>query len=198
MKRIVFLLVVLVVVPSGFGQALPANPAPAPPPDPMWTHLQSVAMGTPVVIENTSGPPVHCLFAGVTDAYLFCNPPGNPAGVGFRFDRADVLAVDYDRWSAPTMRQGAAERRSHPVWIASMIAGGIIVGFCATRTTDAGHSAEAGLIGAAAVGLIGAPLAFMPRSSYGPPAAPYYGAGIPMRFGLRAHQHIVLGIRRAD
>ena len=173
---------------AGLGQAFPDNPAPAPT-DPASSRLQRLANGTPVVVDNTSGPPVHCLFAGATDAYLFCDPPGNPAGVGYRFARADVLAVDYDRPSPAQLQARPPQRNYHPVWLASMIAGGIVVGFCATRTTGAGHSAGAGLVGAAAVGLIGAPLTFLPQNHYGAPAPPYYGIGVPLRPRARSRLH---------
>jgi hypothetical protein len=64
-----------------------------------------------------------------------------------------------------------------------MIAGGIIVGVCATRTNDAGTSAKAGLIGAGVVGLIGAPFAFLPRpqSAFAGPVLPQYSVGLPIR-----------------
>ena len=96
MKQLAILLLAFAFVSSASGQALPDNPAPAPLRDPAWDRLQSLVNGQPIVVDNTNGPPVHCLFAGVTEAYLFCNPPGNPAGVGFRFDHADVLGVDLD------------------------------------------------------------------------------------------------------
>ena len=75
-----------------------------------------------------------------------------------------------------------------------MIAGGLIVGLCATRSTDAGTSARAGLIGAGVVGLIGAPLAFLPDSE--PPFYPQYGIGVRFRTPGRLRSHGNLGLRR--
>ena len=49
-----------------------------------------------------------------------------------------------------------------------MIAGGIIVGLIASQNTDAGTAAEDGIIGAGVVGLIGAPLAFLPHPQFMP------------------------------
>jgi hypothetical protein len=189
-------LAVLLAICSGLavGQSLPDNPAPAPLPDPAWSRLQNLVNGQPIVVTDIQGRSVRCLFAGVTDAYLFCDPPGNPPGARYRFDHADVLAVDRD---LPTPQWTAAprERNYHPAWISSMIAGGVIVGLCATRSTDAGTAAKAGLIGAGIVGVIGAPLAFMPHAqlAFGGPMYPQYGVGIrlkstrlPSIFGLHA------------
>ena len=134
-----------------------------------------------------SGPPVHCLFAGVSEAYLYCNPPGNPQGVGFRFDQAQVLGVDLDPPSTPAAMQRPPQRNYHPAWISSMIAGGIIVGLVASKTSDAGKAAQDGLIGAGAVGLIGAPLAFLPHPPYEPPMPFYPSHGINLRFSGPMH-----------
>jgi uncharacterized membrane protein YeaQ/YmgE (transglycosylase-associated protein family) len=188
MKPIALLFVALSLAPISAAQALPDNPAPAPP-DAAWNRLQSLANGRPIVVSNTNGPPVHCLFAGITDAYLYCNPPGNPAGAGFRFDRSDVLGVDLDLLVPAQAQWKQQERNYHPAWISSMIAGGIIVGLCATRATDAGQAAEAGLVGAVVVGAIGAPLAFLPhtQNAFGTPASRQYGIGFPLRLGMHAH-----------
>ena len=91
MKHLAILLLSFSFVSCALGQVLPDNPTPIP--DPAWGRLQTLVYGQPIVVDNTNGPPVHCLFAGVTDAYLFCNPPGNPPGAGFRIDHANVLSV---------------------------------------------------------------------------------------------------------
>ena len=80
MKQLADSLLNFGLVFSAQGQALPDNPGPAPLSDPAWARLQSLVNGQPIVVDNTNGPPVHCLFAGVTDAFLYCNPPGNPRG----------------------------------------------------------------------------------------------------------------------
>lgn len=165
-------------------QNLPDAPGPAP--DPQWSRLQSLPAGRPVVVTDVENRSVHCLFAGVTEEHLFCNPAGNPPGVGFRFDRAQVLSVDLDRADAPQARAGVRERNYHPGWISCMIAGGILVGI-ASRDAGAGRATENGLIAAGVVGVIGAPIAFLPHT-YGPPAygGPIYGIGIPLR--ARVHR----------
>lgn len=187
MKRIVILLITVGLAPLAPGQALPDNPAP---PDPAWSRLQSLTYGQPIVVDNTNGPPVHCLFTGVTDAYLFCSPPGNPPGVGFRFNHADVLGVDRDLPALPQAQASQPQRDYHPGWIASMIAGGFIVGLCATRTTSAGNAAEAGLVGAGIVGFIGAPFVFLPhpQNPFAGSLPPQYGIGIRLR-PIRPHLH---------
>lgn len=191
MKDLAILLLAFAIVSSAAGQALPDNPAPEPLPDPAWSRLQSLVNGQPIVVDNTNGPPVHCLFAVVTDAYLFCNPPGNPPGAGFRFDHADVLGVDLDLPHQAQTQASRPERNYHPAWISSMIAGGIIVGLIASKHTDAGTAAQDGLIGAGIVGLIGAPLAFLPHPQFAPPrpAYPQYGIGLRLRSPARSHLH---------
>jgi hypothetical protein len=197
MKQLAILLLAFGFVFSALGQALPYNPTPWPLPDPAWSRLQSLVNGQPIVVDNTNGPPVHCFFAGVNDAYLFCNPRGNPQGVGFRFDHADVLGVDLDLPRQTQTQVSRPEHNYHPAWISSMIAGGIIVGLCATRSTDAGTATEAGFIGAGVVGLIGAPLAFLPHPEqpFAGPVYPQYGIGVRFRTPSRPRSHGILGIR---
>jgi hypothetical protein len=154
----------------GRAQSLPNAPAPqssappAPLPDSAWDRVLSLARGQPIVVASDYGPPAHCLFAGATAAFLFCDPPGNPPGVGYRFDRASVISVTLDQ-PLPTGAQFSQPHPNyHPFWLSSIVAGGLLVGICATRTMDAGDSARAGAIGALVVGAIGAPLAFLPQS----------------------------------
>lgn len=192
---------VLLAASSGLAlaQSLPDNPSPAPFADPAWSRLQSLVNGQPIVVTDIQGRSVRCLFTGVTDAYLFCNPLGNPPGAGYRFDHADVLAVDRDRpasqWTA-TQR----ERNYHPAWISSMIAGGFIVGLCATRSTDAGTAARAGLIGAGIVGVIGAPLAFMPHAepAFRGPIYPQYGVGLRLKNQIRLRSRTIFGLQASS
>jgi hypothetical protein len=193
MKHLAILLVVFGFVSCVCAQALPDNPAPVPLSDPAWSRLQSLVYGQPIVVDNTNGPPVHCFFAGVTEAHLFCNPPGNPAGVGFRFNLADVLGVDLDLPHPAPAQATSPERNYHPAWISSMIAGGIIVGLVASQHTDAGRAAQDGAIGAGIVGLIGAPLAFLPHPQIVPPgpAYPQYGIGLRLRNPIRFRLHAI-------
>lgn len=185
MKQIAILLIALGLTPLATAQALPDNPTPS---DPAWSRLRSLPYGQPIVVDNTNGPPVHCLFTGVNDAYLFCSPPGNPPGVGFRFNHADVLGVDRDFQPMPQAQVRPAQRNYHPGWIASMIAGGFIVGLVASQNTTAGKAAEDGFIGAGIVGIIGAPFVFLPHPQNAfRPVPPQYGIGI--RLGL-IHRHL--------
>ena len=188
-----FLAVILALPAAAHAQALPDNPTPAPNSDPAWERLRSLAPNEAIVVRNDNGPPVHCLFSSATDAYLFCDPPGNSPGVGFRFDRAAIVSVDLDLPAQTGAQFTAPERSYHPVWISSIIAGGLIVGLIATRTTDAGGAAQAAAIGALVVAGIGAPLAFLPRPAAlagSGPLYPQYGIGIPLRL-RRPHLHLV-------
>ncbi|MGA8741586.1 MAG: hypothetical protein WB561_10420 [Terracidiphilus sp.] len=189
MKHLAILLFSFGFVACAAGQALPDNPAPVPIPDPAWSRLQALVYGQPIVVDNTNSPPVHCLFAGVTDAYLFCNPPGNPPGEGFRIDHANVLGVDLDLPRLAPTRASRPERNYHPAWISSMIAGGIIVGIIASQNTDAEKATEDGFIGAGIVGLIGAPLAFLPHPQIAPPGSAYppYVFGAKLRLPFHSH-----------
>ncbi len=163
MKSLALFLIAVVLLPSfAHPQTLPDAPVPAP--EPAWDRLKNLTNGEPILVRNDNGPPVHCLFAGVTNAYLVCDLPGNPPGVGFRFDRSSVVSVDRDLPAQYTARFDRPQRDYHPAWIASILAGGLVVGICATRTMDDGDSARTGAIGALVVAVIGAPLAFLPQS----------------------------------
>jgi hypothetical protein len=176
-------------------QALPDNPTPAPTSDPAWERVRSLAPNEAIVVRNDNGSPVHCLFSAATDGYLFCDPPGNPPGVGFRFDRARVVSVDLDLPSQTGAQFTVPpERNYHPAWLSSIIAGGLIVGIIASRTTDAGSAAQAGAIAAGVVGLIGAPLAFLPRPAAfagNDPLFPQFRAGVPLPHLCRPHLHLL-------
>jgi hypothetical protein len=179
---------------SSTTQALPDAPEAVPPdtpsaqptqaPDSAWFRIQRFANGQPIVVYSTYGPPMHCRFAGATTDYLFCDPPNSPAGTGYRFERASVVNVTVSH----------EPRNWHPAWLSSMIAGGLVVGLIATRSTDAGTAAEAGLVGAGVVGLIGAPLAFLPhpQAAFVGPGYPQYGVGIPVNFPIRSRLHTML------
>ncbi|HWE85463.1 MAG TPA: hypothetical protein VG267_10995 [Terracidiphilus sp.] len=145
-------------------ESVPANPQIS---DRDWKKIQHIAYGEPIVVASTYGPPLQCRFASSTDAALFCDAAGSPDGTGFRFERATLLYVEL------TMPQPRPDH--HPAWISSMIAGGILVGLCATATTSDGRAAADGAIGALIVGAIGAPLAYMNRDNGSPPGPVVYG-----------------------
>lgn len=197
MKHLAILLLTFSFASSALGQTLPDNPVPLPLSDPAWSRLQSLVIGQPIIVDNTSGPPVHCLFAGATEAYLFCDPPGNPKGVGFRFDHANVFGVDLDLPRQMRTQMSQPQHNYHPAWISSMIAGGLIVGLIASQNTDAGKAAQDGFIGAGVVGLIGAPLAFLPHPppAFAAPAYPSYGIGVRLGTPRVAHAHAIFHLR---
>jgi len=188
------LLALLLLAPTANTQILPDTPAA--PPDPSWNRLRSLPAGQPVLVTTTDNRCVHCLFGTVTDTYLFCNPPGNPADVGFRLDRAEIVSVDLDRPLNATAQGPKHERGYHPAWISSMIAGGLIVGLIASQNTNAGKAAQDGLIGAGVVGLIGAPFVFLPQPNSPPPyGGTIYGIGVRLRSPTVAHSHAILHLR---
>jgi hypothetical protein len=116
-----------------------------------WRKIQRLAHGEPIVVNSSYGPSLQCRFAGATEDALFCDAPGSPEGTGYSFERAKVISVEASR----------PERNYHPVWIASIIAGGLAVGLIATKSNDAGDAARIGGIGALVVGAIGAPIALL-------------------------------------
>jgi hypothetical protein len=168
MKRLCFTLIAVSCLSATLiAQNLPDAPAPAPYAPAGWNLVKNLSKDEPIVVRDENGPPVHCLFAGATDQYLYCDPPGNPAGVGFRFDRASIVSVGLDLPQRNNAQFDRPQRNYHPAWIASILAGGLLTGIVATRTTSDGNAAKAGLIGAGVVAVIGAPLAFLPHSEDG-------------------------------
>jgi hypothetical protein len=164
-------------------QSTSAPPMPVGPSDATWMRFQQIANGQEVLLTNTFGPPLRCRFAGATDAFLFCDPPGTPEGTGYRFERASVINV-------VSVRQ---PRDWHPGVLSAMIAGGIITGVCATVQTDAGHAAGAGFVGALITGVIASPFVLLPR----PDMNAGLGAGIAFRpHGFTQRPHLFLPFRR--
>jgi len=195
MKRLAIAFITLVLVaPSAHAQILPE--APAMPPDPEWNRLAGLTPGQSIVITTIDNRMVHCLYGSVTDSYLFCNPPGNPAGVGYRFDRVEVLSVDFDRTNTAIARPRRTERNYHPGWISSIIAGGLIVGIVASQNADPDRAARDGLIGALVVGAIGTPFVFLPQPYTPPPyGGPIYGMGVRLRTPRMTHSNRILRLR---
>ena len=195
MKRLAIAFITL-LLSEGLVNAQIMPDAPAAPPDPAWNRLHSLTIGQSIVVTTVDNRLIHCLLGSVTDTYLFCNPPGNPAEVGFRFDRAEIASVDYDRPGLAPAQAEKPERNYHPAWISSMIAGGLIVGIIASQNTDAGHAARDGLIGAVAVGAIGAPFAFLPGPFSSPPyGGPIYGMGVRLRAPRVTHPPEIFHLR---
>lgn len=170
-------------------QMLPSAPAPAESNSADWYRVRALAPGQAIIVVEDNAPPLHCLFISANDSYLFCAPPGSPQGVGFRLDRANILSIDFDLPPQISPQVSRPQPNYHPVWIASMLAGGLITGIIATRATSDGNAARAGLVGAAVVGVIGAPLAFLPHSQDDNLA---YRAGAP----IHAHAPRSLALTR--
>jgi hypothetical protein len=208
MKQLGFTLMLFVIVLSPLAAAcqwLPDSPepvaqtsasqstqqpnAPLAPQAPLgaWRKIQRLPHGESIVVNSTLGPALECRFAGATDAYLFCDAPGSPDGSGYPFERVNVISVEEMR----------PERNTHPAWLASIIAGGTIVGFIATRSTDAGHAAEAGAIGALVTAGVGAPLAFMPSDPGGVRVVyPMHGFRLHGRRPVGPRGRFMLPVRR--
>ncbi|HEY2858946.1 MAG TPA: hypothetical protein VGJ21_11060 [Terracidiphilus sp.] len=119
------------------------------PPDGQWRKIQRLPVGVEILVRPASGSLAGCRFAAATDETLYCNEPGNATDPGLQFCRADVLSV----------QATILHKNHHPVWIASMIAGGVITGILATSGASAGRAAGIGVVGAAITGVIGGPLA---------------------------------------
>lgn len=119
------------------------------PPDKQWRKIQKLPMGTAVVVDSTYGQPLQCRFADATDDGLYCDTPESPDGTGWVFERPSVISV----------QATILQRNHHPGWMAATLAGGLIVGVLATRSTSAGNAAKAGAIGALITGGAGVPLA---------------------------------------
>jgi hypothetical protein len=202
MKNSSLMLLAIAMLPAGaFAQALPPAPLPAEsavpaqstsnpasatqvgPSDATWIRFRQIADGQEVLVTNTYGPRLRCRFAGATDAFLFCDPPGTPEGTGYRFERASVINVAVVR----------PPRNWHPGLLSAMIGGGIITGLCATAQTDAGNATKAGLIGAVVTGAIFSPFVLLPS----PNLNRGVGAGIAFRPHAFTHRpHLLLPFRR--
>jgi hypothetical protein len=134
---------------AGYSQpASVQTPQALTPPDKEWRKIQKLPQGTYIVVGNTYGPALTCRMAAATDDALFCDAPESPNGTGWQFERAAVISV----------QATILKKNHHPVWIASMIAGGTLVGLAATHSMSAGRAAGAGAIGAVITGGIGAPM----------------------------------------
>jgi hypothetical protein len=163
MKQLAFTLMLFVVVLSplaAFCQLLPDGPAAqAPPPqvaaadDAAWARIERLARGEPIVVTSTYGPVVHCLFAGATDRFLFCDPVDNPAGTGYRFDRDKVEQVDEDRWQPPAT--ATQEHDSHRGLLLASGLTGIVMGALGAQGSDARTGVTVGVISAGFVGCVG-------------------------------------------
>src|SRR5579863_7972776 len=140
MKNVSLILVAMALAPVlASAQSLPDDPAPAatqtstpqpvligaPPGSPQspqqydafWNRVMQMPNGQMIRVSYTPGPPLRCRFAGATDAYLFCDPPGALEGTGYRFDRYSVVDV----------KELGEPRNWHPGLLFAMIGGGILV-----------------------------------------------------------------------
>lgn len=159
MKPIALALIVLSLSPQLLtAQDLPNAPVPMQP-DPAWNRVRALPPGQPLIVVVENAPAVHCEFSQATDAYLFCNPAGNPPGVGYRFDRAQVISVDFDL--PPYPQAGYTPPRSswHPGLLATAAALGITFGaVAAERSNNPEAGVVVGLVSAGMVLSIGYPM----------------------------------------
>ena len=153
MKSHCLILAAMILLPAAARtQALPDNPAPAPPPDPMWSQVKQLVIGQEIQVKPTIGYPVHCRFTGATDAYLFCDPDRPlPGARGYQFGRAQVVSVKISHPRA----------NWHPVLLGSAAAVGIAVGASYARSMDASQAATVGFTSALVWGAIGYPIAMV-------------------------------------
>jgi len=135
------------------------NSLPAPLPDLMWSRVERMVHGQPMVVKPISGPSVHCRFAGATDAYLFCDPDhARSAASDYRFDRAQVIRVKISR----------SKVNWHPALLATVAAIGIATGAAASSQGASDKTAAVGgLVTALTVGAIGYPIAVMQEQDRG-------------------------------
>jgi hypothetical protein len=121
--------------------------------------VERLVTGQPIIVKPTAGPPVHCRFAGATDAYLFCDLDEARAGTGgYRFDRAQVVNV---KISHPKVNW-------HPALLTVMAASGVAIGLAASQQGASDKSAAAGgLVTALMVGAVGYSIAIMQEQDRG-------------------------------
>lgn len=178
------ILIALTFLPAAAGaQAYPDNPAPqapsatepaspAPLPDAEWRRVQRIVHGQPILVSSTYGPPLHCRFAGATDAYLFCDSPGSPDGSGYRIERATVLAVEPEMVRPP-------RREGHPIYIGCIVGAGFAFGISAARDKSGSDAVGVGVVAASMVALVGAPLALDPPNYFrSAPPSPGFRVGV--------------------
>ncbi len=187
MKSISWISIALVLLPAAaWPQALPDNPAPAPP-NATWNRVEHLSDGQRIVVRTTSGTKVDCRFAGATDACLFCDPPGSLLSqAGYRFDRASVVNVT----------ESHPPSDLHPGLLVAMAIVGTAFGIASTRNTDDRGAAAIGLISAGIVGAIGFEAIQMRNEDAGfgfayRPGA--FGFGPPRLPGPRIHMRIPIG-----
>jgi uncharacterized membrane protein YeaQ/YmgE (transglycosylase-associated protein family) len=126
------------------------------------------------MVRTTNGDRVRCRFAGMTDACLFCDPPGPLENQpGYRFNRANIVSVNEIR----------PQSNLHPGLLITMAIAGTVVGLAASRNLDDQGAASAGIITAGIVGAIGYPIVQMLSQDSG------FGFAFPlMEFGHGAQR----------
>lgn len=99
MRFLLLLLFIVLLLPV----VLIAQSAPTPPPVPPtaqpptstdWSRVGVLEHDQPIVVSARGGRTLHCLFTGVTNADLFCEPQFyRPNNGEWHFDRADIETV---------------------------------------------------------------------------------------------------------
>jgi hypothetical protein len=189
MKQIFVFLIAVALLPAAVGaQSLPDAPSPAspekqtpelsPPTNPAWLRVQQMVNGQEVVVITTYGPPVRCRFAGATDAYLFCDPDGNPPGTDYRFDRVNVLNV----------RVAHLAPSGHPgIVLAVATVVGTVIGVAVARKSDAEGGAVVGALGFGLIGCATACFNNSPYNQFGGPRFAFPPPGVAHPHAFRTH-----------
>jgi hypothetical protein len=126
MRSLLLLLLLFILAPIILlAQSLPENPAPSQPGSADWNRVGNLVHDQEIVVSARGGRELHCLFTGVTDATLFCEPYLSRGGE-FHFDRADVDQI--------RLNQG---RRNMKIVIWSLAGAGFVWGVSDPRfSTD--------------------------------------------------------------
>ena len=152
MKQIAITLIALSLLPQlSPTQELPNAPVPVEP-DPAWDRVRGLPAGQALLVVVDDAPPVHCMFSRATQDYLFCDPPDNPPGVGYRFDRAEVISVDLDLPGLSRTQHAPPRADWHPGLFAAAAGTGIAIGVIASERSG---NPQAGLVfGLIAAGMV--------------------------------------------
>jgi hypothetical protein len=195
LKQIAIFLLAMVFSAGAFAQDLPESPQPAATPQSistplgsrvagqgMWDRMERLPRGEKIKIQTGNGRWERCMFAGVSEAYLYCASEDDSGFVRERqINRANIadFKIDHDA------------RNGRLIVTAMAVTGGLWAGIRSYRTSTPQNAEGAGilggLIGTGIGALVGVPLSClsgrcveMPDVS---PGAPSYGinVNVPLR-----------------